>query len=104
MPENVNLLISRDLDQEKITYNGILPDLSGMFEGPVEKQIRETGEWFAKNSEERLRSSSIDLLLFLPFGLRVQVMINTNFFFCFSQCSLIVDLDDFQNIDARVGV
>lgn len=83
MPENVNLLISRDLDQENITYNGILPDLSGMFEGPVEKQIRETGEWFAKNSEERLRSSSIDLLLFLPFGLRIQVMINANFFFLF---------------------
>ncbi|KAJ0039043.1 hypothetical protein Pint_22340 [Pistacia integerrima] len=49
--------------QKKIVFNGILPDLSGVFEGPVEKQLRETGEWFSSHTEKRLRSSSIDFSL-----------------------------------------
>ncbi|XP_031275007.1 probable NAD(P)H dehydrogenase subunit CRR3, chloroplastic isoform X2 [Pistacia vera] len=54
----------RDLEkQKKIVFNGILPDLSGVFEGPVEKQLRETGEWFSSHTEKRLRSSSIDFSL-----------------------------------------
>ncbi|XP_031275006.1 probable NAD(P)H dehydrogenase subunit CRR3, chloroplastic isoform X1 [Pistacia vera] len=56
----------RDLEkQKKIVFNGILPDLSGVFEGPVEKQLRETGEWFSSHTEKRLRSSRKGILMLL---------------------------------------
>lgn len=57
-------MIYRDLEkQKKVVFNGVLPDFSGIFEGPVEKQLRETGEWFSTHTEKRLRSSSIDFSL-----------------------------------------
>ncbi|KAI9170005.1 hypothetical protein LWI28_020969 [Acer negundo] len=53
----------RDLDKNKIVFNGILPDFSGMFEGPLEKQIRNTGEWVATTTEQGIRSSRKGILM-----------------------------------------
>ncbi|KAL5760983.1 hypothetical protein ACOSP7_019484 [Xanthoceras sorbifolium] len=53
----------RDLDKTKIVFNGVLPDLSGVFEGPVEKKIRETGQWVATNTEQKIRSSRKGILI-----------------------------------------
>ncbi|KAK3222084.1 hypothetical protein Dsin_009109 [Dipteronia sinensis] len=53
----------RDLDKNKIVFNGILPDFSGMFEGPLEKQIRHTGEWVATTTEQGIRSSRKGILM-----------------------------------------
>ncbi|KAJ4710017.1 Chlororespiratory reduction 3 [Melia azedarach] len=53
----------KDLEEKDIEYNGILPDFSDVFDGPVQKQLRQTGEWVANNTEEKLRSSRKGILM-----------------------------------------
>lgn len=46
--------MNRDSDVRKTIFDLFLGQA---FEGPVEKKLRETGEWVAANSEARLRSA-----------------------------------------------
>ncbi|KAH7570932.1 hypothetical protein JRO89_XS05G0225700 [Xanthoceras sorbifolium] len=57
-----------------IVFNGVLPDLSGVFEGPVEKKIRETGQWVATNTEQKIRSSNLSCIDFAGKGILIVSM------------------------------
>ncbi|GLT97925.1 hypothetical protein SLE2022_154670 [Rubroshorea leprosula] len=56
---------SSDLDRRKTIFDGLLPITTGKFEGAVEKQLRETGEWISSNTEAKFRSSGKIILKFV---------------------------------------
>lgn len=64
-----------DLDRKKSLFDGILPISSGKFEGKVEKQLRETGEWLTTNTESKFQSSgNVILLVVLKWILPVWIL------------------------------
>ncbi|GLT24854.1 hypothetical protein SLA2020_000210 [Shorea laevis] len=56
---------SSDMDGRKTIFDGLLPITTGKFEGAVEKQLRETGEWISTNTEAKFRSSGKMILMFV---------------------------------------
>lgn len=54
MSELLILVMNSDLDVRKSVFDLFL---GKAFEGPVEKKMRETGEWLINNTEKDFRSS-----------------------------------------------
>ncbi|KAJ7942936.1 Chlororespiratory reduction 3 [Quillaja saponaria] len=54
-----------DSDQRKSVFDMSLLSPSNPFEGPVEKKLRETGEWVTTNTENKFRSSGKRILMFV---------------------------------------
>ncbi|XP_062150144.1 probable NAD(P)H dehydrogenase subunit CRR3, chloroplastic [Alnus glutinosa] len=61
----------RDIDaselkeEEVANFDFISMSFTGMFEGPVEKKLRETGEWLTTSTESRFRASGKKILMFI---------------------------------------
>jgi hypothetical protein len=50
-------IISELKEEEVANFDFISMSFTGMFEGPVEKKLRETGEWLTTSTESRFRAS-----------------------------------------------
>uniref|UniRef100_A0A0F7CZ71 Chlororespiratory reduction 3 n=1 Tax=Francoa sonchifolia TaxID=23250 RepID=A0A0F7CZ71_9ROSI len=55
----------RDLEERSTVFNGLLSNPSDKFEGPVEKKLRETGEWLVEKTERGSASTGKGILVVL---------------------------------------
>lgn len=83
------LMIIRGSDQrtKDSILTGLSPNSGDALEGPVEKQLRETGEWIVDTTEGQFRSSGTILISFPPVCGSLNRQITIFFFSCFYLCT-----------------
>ncbi|XP_050233664.1 probable NAD(P)H dehydrogenase subunit CRR3, chloroplastic [Mercurialis annua] len=64
-------------EQKESIFNGVVPNEYGVLEGPLERKLRETGEWLSDKTEKQFRSSSSSkriLMFFLKWVLPLYIL------------------------------